>query len=237
MSIDDEPVDTSPMQPFGEFCIVICRISSNKKEFDKAAGKPTIEAYNARRVAEGIEIGRRLAANCPQPFQFREIYATCHKRGSTEPSDWCTTKTKRAAMVQEHQDWFKNHQGGRVTVVIRAPDGLTILRKSFHTFLKMIEGFNIEAQIVFQYNKVCDEIRPHHMRNFLGLGGTVDFMANNLLAHLEETLELTGAKRMFDIWDFLSDSKHSMQGIQDRNSLPDARQDHPYEVGLSDSCR
>lgn len=31
------------------------------------------DAYNQRRIDEGKELGRRLEANCPTPFTFREI--------------------------------------------------------------------------------------------------------------------------------------------------------------------
>jgi hypothetical protein len=70
------------------------------------------------------------------------------------------------------------------------------------------------------------------MRGFPGLGGTVDFTADALLAHIREEQETPGFDRMIEIWDYLSDTKHVCQGIQDRNTLPPATLDHPIKVTM-----
>jgi hypothetical protein len=235
---DDDDVD-SPVQPFGDYCIVICRLSSQKEE-PATASLTTVpqrqEAHRARRREEGVELGRRLAANCPAPVTFREIFATCHKRRSAEYSDWNSTVRRPSIVVTEIRDWFSRPQmlGSKVTVLIRAVDGLTTHPRGMKTFLQLLRSLGVVAQIIFQYNKVYQSIRPLHLRNFRGLGGTVDIMAADFLAHLEGTKLDPAVARIVEIWSQVEDDKSGSLGIQDRNGLLPADADGPIQ---GDSAR
>jgi hypothetical protein len=49
------------------------------------------------------------------------------------------------------------------TILIRAPDSLTIDEHTFLSFLQMAHQRNIQMQLVFQYVKVFDGIKPLHL--------------------------------------------------------------------------
>ncbi|KAJ8112490.1 hypothetical protein OPT61_g5154 [Boeremia exigua] len=71
------------MQPIGQYCIVICRMSSNKGITSKKKG-----AIN----------------NAPAPFQFSTINGTCHKQLSSHFVDWAHDKPNQSAIIEfKHQ--------------------------------------------------------------------------------------------------------------------------------------
>ncbi|CAO2653123.1 Nn.00g025340.m01.CDS01 [Neocucurbitaria sp. VM-36] len=220
--VEDHDGADSPMQPFGDYCIVICRLSSPKYEPQKSGMnlQQRREAHNQRRRDEGIELGRRLGANCPTPIMFREIFATCHERGCMERTSWSAT-AEPSSMVMDIRGWFRRPimQGQKVTVLVRAVDGVTCHDNSFKSFLEMMKAAGVVAQLIFQYNKVYDQIRPLHLRNFKGLGGTADFMAADFLAHLDGTQNHPAVARILQIWQQIEQEKSEQLGIQDRNGL------------------
>jgi hypothetical protein len=230
-----EDDDDSPVQPFGDRCIVICRLSSNKME---PADEKLItnaqrhEALKERRRREGRTLAARLVRNCPTPVTFTEVFSTCYKRRTSEATDWQATIRPISTMVTEIRDWFRRPvmRGSKATVLIRAVDGLTCIKEDMKKFLLMIKSAKVTAQIIFQYNRVYDDIRPLRLRNFKGLGGTADFMAADFLAHLEGTKVDPEADRILEIWQHIATAKSNQQGIQDRNEVlrPDALE--PIEV-------
>jgi len=219
-----EADDDSSVQPFGDRCIVICRLSSSKMEPKSASlitNAQRQEAHRERRREEGRELARRLASNCPTPVVFSEVFATCHKRRGTERTNWQATVPPISAMVTDIGGWFKRPcmRGSKVTVLIRAVDGITLYSADFKSFLLLLKAQGVIAQLIFQYNKVYNEIRPLRLRNFRGLGGTADFMAADFLAHLDGTRDDPAVARILEIWQHVDQDKTDQAGIQDRNGL------------------
>ncbi|KAF9701266.1 hypothetical protein EKO04_001134 [Ascochyta lentis] len=224
-SSDDEDDSITPKRPFGDYCICICRISGNKYVSVENAPKGATQAdrrllYNDQRTAEGRLLARRLAANSPGPFQFQEIMATCHKRQSFDPIDFRTNKV-RSAMGKDLRAWFlrPTMRGKKVTVLIRAIDGLTIMGDTMKNFLVMIKEAGVQAEIVFQYCKVFAEIRPNRLQNSRGLGAIARIMATDFLDHLENKRHNHDAVRILEIWAWVYSQKQDGQGIQDRNKV------------------
>lgn len=233
---DDEQDEGIAVQPTGELCIVICRLSSNKMEPKTSVLTTTEsrrEAHYERRRVEGRELARRLSANCPVPFTFRRVFATCHKRQATISTNWQAQHEPRSAMEKDIGGWFRgpNMRGKRVSVLIRGLDGVTCDVDSFSSFLEMIRLSGVHAQLIFQWNKIFPEIDPNCLRNFQGLGGTVDIMAADFHAHLEGTQNIPLVARMITIWRAVTTNKGNQEGLQDRNKLLQPTAMRPFNGG------
>lgn len=164
-------------------CLCICRMSSNKYSTIGADQKARRLQYDAERREEGEELARRFLKLAP--FQhFKSIAATCHKWHSFEPTDYTNPKV-RNQMGKDFREYFRKKRGDEVIVLIRAIDGLTIDPKTMENFLTMIKEMGVEAEIVFQYNKVFDEIRLPCLQNYRGLGAVARFAAKDFLDHLK----------------------------------------------------
>jgi hypothetical protein len=234
-----------PVQPFGEFCVVICRLSSLKPiaESKNAKVKRTVqqrkEDMKARRIQEGYTLADRLATNCPTPVQFRGVHSVVGVRHSNDRTIWTKSETAAPGFVKDIRRVFRSAalKDQKVTILIRSVDGVHTDPPSFQSFLEMVRDCGIEAQLIFQYNKICDEIRPLTIRNFKGLGGTADFMAADFLAHLQGRRLSDDVARIVTIWDNVANGKADSQGIQDRNALPPADLLKPEEVeGVANSA-
>jgi hypothetical protein len=81
----------SPVQPFGDYFIVVCRLSSEKKAPDPSGKKTTrerVQENNLRREEEGMILATHLASNCPTPVEFEEVWSYCGIRHSSHTTDW-----------------------------------------------------------------------------------------------------------------------------------------------------
>ncbi|KAI4642166.1 hypothetical protein J4E93_007310 [Alternaria ventricosa] len=165
-------------QPTGDYCLVICRQSSQKQEPD-----PT---------------GR-----------------------SETKLNWFKKETSASEWVKSIRGWFRNHSDSHVTLLIRSVDGLTTNHDTFLSFLEMVDHFGVTAELVFQMNKVCDEIRPTTLLPFPGLGSLAEFSSRDVLDHMKGNVFLPEVERLLDIIVFIGKSKALSQGNQDRNELPD----------------
>jgi hypothetical protein len=213
---------------------VICRLSSEKKAPDPSGKKTTrerVQENNLRREEEGLILADRLASNCPTPVEFEETWSYCGIRHSSYTTDWAKPASSSSAFVNNIRDLFEGVRDKNVTILVRAPDGITTNKLAMQSFLQFIRRCGITAQLIFQWVKVCDDIRPTVLRNFMGLGGTADFMAQDFLDHLEGTKTFPEVKRMLEVLDSIEDNKGLQQGIQDRNTLPPADLAQAEEVG------
>ncbi|KAH7379355.1 hypothetical protein DE146DRAFT_761544 [Phaeosphaeria sp. MPI-PUGE-AT-0046c] len=227
-----------PVQPYGDYCFVLCRLSSMKKVPDKTlSDAQRTQAYKQRRIDEGLTLADRLAANCPTPVTFAEKWSYCGVRHSADITDWSKRPSSSSAWVNDIRGYLLKCRNKKVTILIRAVDGLTTNHTALQSFAKWLKVNKISAQLIFQWNKVCDEIRPTPLRNFKGLGGTADFMAADILAHMEKTALLPEVQRLLDILVAVESSKGVQQGIQDRNALPHANLKQAEEVaGVANSA-
>jgi hypothetical protein len=234
-----------PVQPFGESCVVICRLSSLKPiaESKEVKVKRTVqqrkEDMKARRIQEGYTLADRLATNCPAPVQFRGVHSVVGVRHSNDRTSWTKSETGAPRFVKDIRRVFQSAalKDQKVTILIQSVDGVHTDPPSFQSFLEMVQDYSIEAQLIFQYNKICDAIRPLTIQNFKGLGGTADFMAADFLAHLQGRRLSDDVARIVTIWDDVANGKAEAQGIQDRNALPHADLLKPEEVnGVANSA-
>lgn len=200
--------DTEPMQPIGEDWLIICRVSSDK-------------GGEARRVREGIQIGERLRDNCREPDIVRSVNLSSMQvqRRSSDPSSF--EKVKPNKLVKKLKPWFLARRGKTVTVIFRGVDGFTTNEETMLDFCLWLKKYRIKAQLIFTWNKVCEEIRPSTLRPCKGVGGTADFMASDILAHLKKKRKDDEFERILQIWALLNANKAKAQGLQDRNELPD----------------
>ncbi|KAH8727616.1 hypothetical protein GQ44DRAFT_770182 [Phaeosphaeriaceae sp. PMI808] len=212
------------LQPYGDYCLVICRLSSEKKIPDptgKMSLRERVDAHNNRRRDEGLELARRLKINCPEPTSFQEITSLCVVRHSNDSTDWFKSVNASSAFVNNIRDYFHRPEifNRKITVLIRGVDGIHTDAESFKSFLKMIAAYHDKVQLIFQLTKICPIIAPMRYRNFEGLGGTVDFWAHDFLSHLEGWEDIPEVQRIVDIWGIIRRSKASGNGVQDRNTL------------------
>jgi hypothetical protein len=223
----------TPVQPYGDYCLVLCRLSSAGQAPDPSGSKTAAQRaklYIQRREAEGFTLAERLASNCPTPVQFSDVQSYCGVRRSGDTTDWSKKSTSASAFVNDIRAKIRLARNQKLTILFRSIDGLTTNHKAFKSFLRFVKSCNIDAQLIFQWVKVCDSIRPTVLRNFRGIGGTADFMAADFLAHMEGTRELPEVQRILDILDDVEDFKGLQQGIQDRNALPRADMEKAEEV-------
>jgi hypothetical protein len=108
--------------------------------------------------------------------------------------------------------------------------GITTNPASFKSFLEMIDSFGVTAQLIFQWNKVCDEIRPIILTPFLGLGGLAEFSSEDFLDHMNGNTVLPAVGRIIEIFEFVGRGKELQQGVQDRNGLMDEDAEDAEEV-------
>ncbi|KAL6705648.1 hypothetical protein ACN47E_006595 [Coniothyrium glycines] len=228
------PAPQLPVQPTGTHCLVICRLSSQQLEPATSGStlKQRVQAHNNRRVTEGLILAQRLAQNCPAPVTFSSVESICVSWHSDVNTDWTKGERAASAYVKTIRGWFERPQirGSKVTVLVRAIDGITTSARAWKSFLEMVERNEVDAQLIFQYNKVCDEIRPLELRNFMGLGGTCHIQASDFLDHVNGKKTIPGAQRILDIWYHVGGRKALSQGIQYRNRLPRADLAAPEEV-------
>jgi hypothetical protein len=142
-------------------------------------------------------------------------------------------------MEKDIGGWFRgpNMRGKKVTVLIRGISGVTCDVGSFQSFLEMIKQSGVKAQLIFQYNKIFDAIDPHCLRNFKGLGGTVDIMAADFLEHLETRQNIPLVARILEIWKDVTTNTGNQQGIQDRNLLLSHHATEPERDGAAGRIR
>lgn len=198
------------VQPTGEHLLVICRNSSGKDG----------DLTKQRRNAESLDMGERLKANCHDPtavdFQTEEaiFFVKQSHLGSsfTKPSDNAYTRPLRL--------WLDAHKNSTSTVLIRSIDGLTTNSETMKSTLVALHERGITAQLIFQFNKVCDEIRPIKLIPFKGLGSVTVVHSTTFLAHLEKSINEPVVARIIEIWSDLNTNKVEGQGIQDRNEVP-----------------
>jgi hypothetical protein len=147
-----------------------------------------------------------------------------HKRLGAKFTNFRKTASKIPEIVVDRRrifDWWPAKSVA--TVLVRAPDGLTIDEHTFLTFLEMARDRETTLQLMFQYIEVFDEIRPLDRRPFKGLGSVLVLSGDECLDHLEkvEGKHSADVARLMDIWVWLRDMKNKNQGMQDRNDLPD----------------
>ncbi|KAL6162089.1 hypothetical protein ACJQWK_11852 [Exserohilum turcicum] len=143
------------MQPTGEACLVICRISSPKYTPDNGRNLTKAvryQEYMNLRVQEGYEIARRLARNCPRPVRFSTVWSTCFEQKSYKWTNWHEV-VRPSAMVHDIRSRIQQIGEKKITIVIRAIDGLTCIEEDFGGFLTMVINEGKDAQIVFQMEK------------------------------------------------------------------------------------
>ncbi|KAJ4316552.1 hypothetical protein N0V94_005390 [Neodidymelliopsis sp. IMI 364377] len=223
------------------YCLCICRISSNKYvPVDEAPPGADIAArrvlYDNARKTEGRELARRYEANANPPFRFTEIEATCHKRHSFEPTDYTNDKV-RNQMGKDLRAYFQKKRGKKVVVLVRAIDGLTVDKATMQKFCTMIKDFGVRAEIVIQYNKVFDEIRPHRLENYKGLGGIIRFTPTDFLDHVNKTRHSVEIHKVVSIWRYLASTKVRGLGIHDRNNLLPKTAMQPLEGSMASAVR
>jgi hypothetical protein len=228
----------STVQPYGDYVVVLCRLSSEKYEegWPRTQRRQAVAAHFARRVREGVELARRLAINCPRPYQFTTIQSHCRNRHSWEDTNWQKRDSASSMYVREVRDMFKAVENQKVTILVRAIDGITTNIDSLEGFCEFVVSCGITAQLIFQFNKVCDEIRPKVLRPCKGLGSTTDIMLADLLDHLKEGSDQgslrynADAARIVEVLKYVQKHKSNQQGIQDRNTLPRADLEKAVEV-------
>jgi hypothetical protein len=220
----------SAVQPFGDYCFVLCRTSSQKKDPGPGDTQQQVLRHNQRRESEGDILAQRLAANCPRPFQWQAFRSYCGTRRSFDLTNWFKAESGSSAFVKDIRSILRNFRNKKVTVLVRGVDGISTNPGAIQSFLEFLNSLKIEAQLIFQWNKVCNVIRPIAMRGFTGLGSTTDFMAADFLAHLNKTKFVPEVQRILDILHIVENSKQISQGIQDRNGLPDATLRRAIEV-------
>ncbi|KAJ4341046.1 hypothetical protein N0V87_002085 [Didymella glomerata] len=213
------------VQPTGEHLLVICRSSSGK---DGAITKQ-------RRDAESLDMGGRLKANCHDPaaVDFQSEEAIFFVRQSQLPSSF-----KKAAdnnYTRPLRLWMDAHKDSTATVLIRSIDGLTTNVQTMKHTLWAFQERGITAQLIFQFNKVCDEICPIKLIPFRGLGSVTIVDSTTFLAHLENRVNDRAVARIVKIWQDLNEEKVLAQGIQDRNEVPP--EDFQQAVGVSGISR
>jgi hypothetical protein len=154
-ALDVIGADAQMVQPIGNHCLVICRLSSNKGITSKkgeTGGRVQVgqDTNLDRRRAEGRTIGQRLCNNAPTPFQFATIEATCHKQLSNHYLDWSGEKRNQAGMVSAHQAFLKLlPAGSEVTICIRSLDGLTTNIDSLWTFVQLThKKYRLKAKLI-----------------------------------------------------------------------------------------
>lgn len=126
--------------------------------------------------------------------------------------------TKRNILAEGQTLRCELRSDENLAILIRAVDGLTSDKDSFKLFLKVTQNTSNEALIIFQFNKVCDDIRPHNLRDFEGLIGTADFMADEFMECLDGKRIDVNVQRILDIWEGAWMDKSNAQDIQDRNT-------------------
>jgi hypothetical protein len=245
--------DTSPaaVQPRGTWCIVICRLSSwSAEEKWYTNDKNQNIVARGRLVAElqrdGTRIAQRLERNCASPWRFDQVEATAHKYLGDSFNNFTKTDGRPPESVLQIRAIFDKMASSSVataTVVIRAVDGLTILERTFLSFLQMAKARSIRMQLIFQYVKVYDNIRPLKLQPSKGLGSVLVLDSDECLNHLlkvpgcesadvqryalttsKRKQRLISSYRLLNISDHLREEKNKGKGIQDRNTLPDSDQ-------------
>ena len=94
----------------------------------------------------------------------------------------------------------------------------------------MIYSFGVTAQLIFQWNKVFDGIRPMILTPFLGLGSLAEFSSEDFLDHMNGNTVLPAVGRIVEIFEFVGEAKALQHGIQDRNGLMDEDAEGAEEV-------
>ncbi|EOA86225.1 uncharacterized protein SETTUDRAFT_28618 [Exserohilum turcica Et28A] len=110
------------------------------------------QEYMNLRVQEGYEIARRLARNCPRPVRFSTVWSTCFEQKSYKWTNWHEV-VRPSAMVHDIRSRIQQIGEKKITIVIRAIDGLTCIEEDFGGFLTMVINEGKDAQIVFQMEK------------------------------------------------------------------------------------
>lgn len=186
-----------------------------------------------RRKAEGYILADRLAANRPSPMTFTRVQSYCGIRHSGHPTNQFRAKGKISSFVTDIRSQFNKPEirNKKVTILVRAPNGLHTRPNYLKSFLQqIIDHCGVTAQLIFQFNKVCPEITPTNLRNFRGLGGITTFDGQDFLNHLKERKAIPDIARMLEILAYISNFKNSDGGNQDRNTLPPDDLTTPKEV-------
>ncbi|KAH3972637.1 hypothetical protein HBI04_144180 [Parastagonospora nodorum] len=219
------PEPLSAVQPYGDVCFVICRLSSEKKR----KGDATVQAAYNRRMNEGRIVAERLASNCPNPVQFEAIHSYCGTRHSGYTTDW-EKVGGASAFVKDIRRILESLKDRKVTILVRTVDGISTNPQSIQGFLNLVKRCRIDAQLIFQWIKIFDEIRPISPRNCRGVGSTADFMAADFLAHMEGTKLCNKVQKILDMLAWVELHKAAKGGIQDRNAFPSADLEKAVEV-------
>ena len=230
--VELESVDEK-IQPIGELCLIICRMSSNKGRTSKKSknGRSRVQVdqdgYKERRKLEGRRIGDRLCNNAPAPFQFAFLKGTCHKQLSNHYLDWVHDKRGMSQMIVEIKQFFNRlAPKSKVTICIRSLDGLTTNIDSFWTFVRyVVKTKELDAKFIWQLSLYTPRLHHRRMRPFLGLGLVIAFTGKELRDYHRHGIdnEHGDVKNMVKvIWRQGKSKAATNRGLQDRNQLPDA---------------
>ncbi|KAF2131372.1 hypothetical protein P153DRAFT_383483 [Dothidotthia symphoricarpi CBS 119687] len=213
---------------FGEHCYVLCRLSSAKAESsvqNPGLTHAQLTAMNVtRRINEGIELARRLVENCPERHTFTDVTAVRLVSRTVEGPSFLRASNKYTRAIRAY---FEDpaRRGKKVTLLIRGLDGLVTSMTSMESLLIFLKSVQVQAQFIFQFNKVTDMTRPNNIRNYRGLGGIIVFMDTDFQNYIDNIGKVNkqysnpDLTRLEQIWKDVQGDKSGGQGIQDRNTL------------------
>ncbi|KAF2129382.1 hypothetical protein P153DRAFT_403113 [Dothidotthia symphoricarpi CBS 119687] len=225
-----------PSQPTGQYLIVICRLSgwSAAKKYQNEGDSSAVANGKVvqDRVREGIVLGQRLERYSPIPVQFATIVATCHQRPGAYFTNFEKVVNRPPAMVKDVRQFFNTlPDGAKVTALIRGPDGLGVDPATVYSLCQLGARRGMKLQLIFQYIKVYDSIRPLTLTAFKGLGSVLVLQGKTILQHMTgvEGKNSPEVARLERVLRDLNYFKNSGVGVVDRNALPNHNQMGAFE--------